>query len=259
MIIIASIIMAVVCIVPAVTVPVVLHARHSHHSQSEALSNGLALRIMPLGASITWGTLSTDGNGYRNDLRTNLTTGGNAVNMVGSRKHGTMADSDNEGWPGYVIDQVHDKARTSVPKWKPNVILVNAGTNDCLQNRNVTHAADRMRSMIDDLLVWSPRATIVLSTLIVNKDNKTEARVESVNEDYRALAGDLQANGTHLVLAEMHGSDGPQLADMADQTHPNDTGYAKMAAIWYAALREASNKDWLQQAENVGIPDNGGS
>lgn len=51
------------------------------------------LRIMPLGASITYGISSTDGNGYRKVLRDQLRYDGWRVNMVGSLFGGTMNDS----------------------------------------------------------------------------------------------------------------------------------------------------------------------
>lgn len=50
------------------------------------------LRILPLGASITWGTGSTTGNGYRKPLRDQLRFDGWNVNMVGSRAGGSMND-----------------------------------------------------------------------------------------------------------------------------------------------------------------------
>ncbi|KAK3935567.1 carbohydrate esterase [Diplogelasinospora grovesii] len=224
------------------------------------IGNGVPLRIMPLGASITWGMLSTDGNGYRNDLRTQLTAAGNLVNMVGNVHHGTMKDNDNEGWPGYRIDQVHAKATGSVPKWKPNVILLNAGTNDAGQNRNISAAGDRMEQLLTDLYSMSPRACIVLSTLLVNKKALTEANVLLINSQFRAVADKLRRAGRRLILVDMHGDDGPQILDMADDTHPNDEGYRKMANIWYAGLVQASNAGCLQRAETVpDVPDNGGS
>lgn len=48
------------------------------------------LRIMPLGASITLGYKSTDGNGYREWLRRQLRYAGWQVDMVGSMRNGTM-------------------------------------------------------------------------------------------------------------------------------------------------------------------------
>jgi lysophospholipase L1-like esterase len=215
---------------------------------------------MPLGASITWGLASTDGNGYRNDLRQQLVSHGNPVKMAGSRQHGLMKDNDVEGWPGFVIEQVHAKATKSVPNWKPNVILVNAGTNDCAQNRNVSSTGMRTESMLDDLFQMSPRTTIILSSLIVNKNPAIEAHVLNVNQQFSAVAQKMRANGKALVFADMHGDDGPQLSDLSDGTHPTDVGYAKMANIWYSALVAASDEGFLQQAEQVpGIPDDGGS
>jgi hypothetical protein len=50
------------------------------------------LRVMPLGASVTQGVASTDGNGYRKWLREELRYQGWPVNMVGSKQDGTMRD-----------------------------------------------------------------------------------------------------------------------------------------------------------------------
>lgn len=51
------------------------------------------LRILPLGASITWGTGSTTGNGYRKPLYDELKKNGFEVEMVGSKEHGNMKDN----------------------------------------------------------------------------------------------------------------------------------------------------------------------
>jgi hypothetical protein len=51
------------------------------------------LRLMPLGASITYGQASSDGNGYRKALRQQLRWKGWKVNMVGSSQAGNMNDN----------------------------------------------------------------------------------------------------------------------------------------------------------------------
>ncbi|KAK3323849.1 SGNH hydrolase-type esterase domain-containing protein [Cercophora scortea] len=225
-----------------------------------SLGNGVPLRIMPLGASITWGQQSTDGNGYRDALRSQLTGGGNLVNMVGSRKGGNMKDNDVEGWPGYRIDQVHEKAISAVPKWKPNVILVNAGTNDAIQKYNLTTVGARFEDFLLDLYRMSPRASILVSTLILNKNAGTEAAAVRINTEIRAVSQKLRNAGRKLFLVEMHGEDGPRAADMADDTHPNDLGYRKMANLWYAGMIQLSDLRWLEKAEDVaGVPDDGGA
>lgn len=55
--------------------------------------NRVALRIMPLGASITAGYRSTDGNGYRKYLWEQLRYEGWEVDMVGSLRSGDMQDN----------------------------------------------------------------------------------------------------------------------------------------------------------------------
>jgi hypothetical protein len=51
------------------------------------------LRVMPLGASITYGYQSPTGNGYRKYLRDTLRSYGWPVNMVGTLQYGTMNDN----------------------------------------------------------------------------------------------------------------------------------------------------------------------
>lgn len=56
-------------------------------------SKPFMLRILPLGASITQGYKSKDGNGYRKWLRQQLRYAGWEVDMVGSRETGSMHDN----------------------------------------------------------------------------------------------------------------------------------------------------------------------
>ncbi|KAI0891358.1 carbohydrate esterase family 3 protein [Annulohypoxylon nitens] len=231
----------------------------THHSRSKGFGNGMPLRIMPLGASITYGYRSTDGNGYREDLRSQLEANGNKVNMVGDHPSGDMKDNDTEGWPGYRIDQVRTKADATVPKYKPNLVLINLGTNDAIQNKDVPNAGKRMADMLNDIYRDSPRATVVLSTLIVNSNKDAQARAKQINAQFKTVAADFQASKHRIVLVDMQSDAGPTLSDLnKDGTHPTDAGYKKMADIFYAGIKEADKQNYLQAAEKVnGMPDDG--
>ncbi|KAH6634952.1 carbohydrate esterase family 3 protein [Chaetomium sp. MPI-SDFR-AT-0129] len=259
-------------LVAALTSPLALHGIASTSSTASPtalglrsttpLGHGVPLRIMPLGASITYGTASTDGNGYRASLRSQIVSGpGNPVNMVGSEQVGTMVDNDVEGWPGYRIEQVHEQAllAASTPQWHPNVFLINAGTNDAAQHYHVSAAGDRMEAMLDDLWRISPRAVVVLSTLLVNRNASTEANVGIINTQLQALATKLRfRQGRRIVLVDMHSEAGPGTADLVDGTHPNDGGYVKMANIWFQGLVVASDLGWLLPPQWLdGVPDDG--
>lgn len=99
---------------------------------------GAAIRIMPLGDSITYDNNVDDEPptnpnarpieeriGYRLPLWLNLTAGGYDVDFVGSVEAGQDAgqdadppfDPDNEGHPGYTADQVADFIYDGINGW----------------------------------------------------------------------------------------------------------------------------------------------
>ncbi|KAH6898667.1 SGNH hydrolase-type esterase domain-containing protein [Thelonectria olida] len=207
------------------------------------------LRLMPLGASITRGKGSEDGNGYRKYLRDLLVADGNDVDMVGTQKSGSMNDNEHEGWDGLRIDQVYEKAQKSVPERLPNLITINAGTNDCAQDYDIDGAADRMLEMLEFLWDASPKASIILSTLLVNGDSDIEERVLEVNKQLTTLGKNMTAKSKKLILVDMHSSDGPQEDDLVDGTHPNSDGYEKMAKIWFEGIEEAASRGWLESPQ----------
>jgi lysophospholipase L1-like esterase len=210
-----------------------------------AVAQNVDLRIMPLGASITNGVGSSSGNGYRQFLLESLNGAGFPVDYVGSQQSGDMPDRDNEGYPGARIDEVQERAAAAVQASRPNVYAINAGTNDAAQDRDINNAGLRMASLLDSLWAVTPDATVLLSTLIINTDGGVDSRVQVINAQYIGLAADWRAQGRKIVLVDMHGPEGPQPEDMNDPTHPNDTGFAKMAALWFNGIQDANASGFL--------------
>lgn len=205
-----------------------------------------SLRLMSLGGSITHGVGSSDQNGYRQELLKLLHASGFDVRMVGSRKAGSMSNNDHEGWRGFRIDQIETRAQASAQKLKPNIFAINAGSNDCLQDHELGAARSRMGRLLDGLWRASPGSTVVLSSLLVNRDGKIDARVKAFNAELEALATTLEGEGRKIVFADMHGAEGPAVDDLGeDGTHPNDAGYRIMAGIWLPAIQKASDKGFL--------------
>ena len=134
-----------------------------------------------------------------------------------------------------------------VPLYKPNLVLINAGTNDATQGYYVDSTGDRLRAMINYIFDTVPNTCVVLSTLLPNTLNP--GNVALINSQYRALAQDLIANGKRLILVEFDNG-WLTTADLVDTTHPTDFGYRKMAAQWFQAISEAESKGWLSAPSN---------
>ena len=128
-------------------------------------------------------------------------------------------------------------ADATIPE-QPNVVLINAGTNDCIQNYNVSTAHERMRSLVEKLFAEIPGTTVVLSTLLPNAVDSVDERVDSVNEKFRELVATLSSSGStaegaegqRIVLAEMNNGYITRDELVEDGIHPNKEGYNKMAA-----------------------------
>ncbi|KUJ13005.1 GDSL-like Lipase/Acylhydrolase, partial [Mollisia scopiformis] len=202
-------------------------------------------RIMALGASVTFGTGSTTGDSYRKDLQDLLVANGNTVEYVGSRKNGNFSNNAVEAVPGFVISQVAALANVSVPKYKPNLVLVDAGTNNCNKGGTVPDAGTNVTILINNIFRQSPNATVILTTILVNSVAEQDACRVTVNTQYTALADAMQAAGMKMVLVDMRGPGGPLVTDLADGRHPNDAGYVKMSNIWFGGIQQVISKGFL--------------
>ncbi|QYT04935.1 Carbohydrate esterase family 3 protein [Trichoderma simmonsii] len=203
------------------------------------------MRLMPLGGSITYGVESSDKNGYRKYLQDMLIADGNNVTMVGSRSAGSMSNNHHEGWRGFRIDQIESKAKNSVQHLMPNLITINAGSNDCIQDFDIERIGKRMGNMLDVIWAASPNSTIILSNLVLSLDTEVESRIKWANGQFRGIALSKQREGRRIVFADMHSQWGPKENDISDGTHPNDQGYYKMAKIWYNSILEAMAKGFI--------------
>ena len=170
-----------------------------------SFNNGMQLRILPLGASIVYGQNSPDGNGFRYGLRNQLISNGNPVNMIGSVTTGNMVDGQCEGWPGYVIAQVADRASLSIPD-QPNLVLLHAGTNDAVQSLDIQNAASRLASLIDHLFDTIPGVTIIASTLLPNGNANTQANIQIYNSQIPAIIKARQSAGKKITYVDFSSS-----------------------------------------------------
>jgi len=196
------------------------------------------LRIMPLGDSITYGA-STAG-GYRLPLYVSLTNAGYNVDYVGTRNDNGAAglpDSDHEGLSGWTIGQLD----SNIIDWlfainDPDVVLLHIGTNDSGGGNAFTNAVDRLDNLVSKIATNRPNANIIVTSLMPRGEPNNAAITNYFNPYIPGKVAAQRALGRKVFFLDMHAY--LTTNDMYDTPplHPSATGYAKMAAAWYASI-----------------------
>jgi lysophospholipase L1-like esterase len=233
------------------------------------------IRLMPLGNSITRGTICINGDifsctdiedslavGYRDSLYTMFADSGYVVDLVGSESGGwtLMEDSSHAGFPAIRDDQLADLLETGTSFftgtvtpgpylnfYPADIIVLSIGTNDVLAN-DTTDITDleRILNAIDDYEALSGNTVMVfLSRLLSHQDFPcgTHPGTNSYNARIDSLAAARIADGDSLVVVDMEcGAGIDYTTDMADQVHPNEDGYGKMAQTLFTVVEEYISK-----------------
>ena len=197
------------------------------------------ITIMPLGDSITRGSQSTGVNGYRRDLKDLLVSSGYDVNFVGSLQDGTFVDKQHEGWSGFTVKQIRDNVYRYLTNHPAQIILLHIGTNSISDDPSYT-TPDEVASLLDEIDRYSETAIVILAE-IINRNGyvcPSQSTTSAFNNSVKAMALNRindPVQPDKIVIVDMECSAGLNYnTDLADTVHPNDNGYEKMAAEWFA-------------------------
>jgi hypothetical protein len=158
------------------------------------------------------------------------------------------------------IDQIRTAVGQSI-RFQPNIIVINAGTNDCTQNWDVGNAGARYGAMLDKLFNDIPGVTIVVSTVLPGTVSGIVNNRGSVNAQIRQLVSDRRySRGQKVVLADTDSPAGFFTTDhlTGDGIHPNDEGHQRLAAIFHRAIREARRAGFVSEPKDTGMSDEPG-
>lgn len=208
-----------------------------------------AVRIMPLGDSITLGTYtSTTPNigesiGYRRKLYRDLADLGGTrfgINFIGSLSHGLSAnppigDPEHEGHGGASSNDIAGQISNWLANNSPDIILLHIGTN------NFTTDPSGVTAILDQISAWESAnypvwvyiAKIIQTATgdldVTTFNNNVETAIASRGNSRITMVN--QQTGAGLIYNVG--------ADMADNLHPNQSGYDKMADKWRTDLLAA--------------------
>lgn len=194
------------------------------------------VRIMPLGDSITRGWYGSPGaNGYRKPLYLNLINHGYSVDFVGGQIDGDFADRNHEGHDGWhAAGGSGGGLLPNVYNWltanPADIVLLHIGTNDITYG---DQDVNEVNGILDEIDRYSTDITVILA-LIINRVPYSQVTTQ-YNNSLNQMALNRIAGGDDITIVNMENALNYS-TDMADSLHPNDSGYAKMADVWFAAL-----------------------
>lgn len=205
-------------------------------------SSGSAVRVMPLGDSITGSP-----GCWRALLWQQLQQAGHTeVDFVGTlpaQGCGFTYDGDNEGHGGYLATNIANQGL--LPGWlaatDPDVVLMHLGTNDVWSSLPPATILASFTTLVAQMRASNPAMKILVAQILpMNPSNCAECaqRVTAFNAAIPAwAAGITTAASPVTVVDQWTGFD--TAIDTADGVHPDDSGNVKIAARWYPALTAA--------------------
>ena len=147
------------------------------------------ISIMAIGDSITDGYGVT--GSYRKYLYNELTKKGYSVDMVGSKGNNFTAeftdsetgesftyDDDNTGYSGYAIKEYPGrngiletlKSTDCLAKCEPDIVILQIGTNDVIDNHDMDNAPKRLQELIEYIMENIPESSSLFVTTIPDVD-----------------------------------------------------------------------------------------
>lgn len=211
-------------------------------------TNGDPCIVLPFGDSITDGVGSTDLSGYRAPLFELVVQANQKLTFVGSRSSGPNQvagqpfPKNHEGHPGWTIDPGYvsygEGIRQLIPSPAfdtiPHIVLLMIGTNDVNSDHGTDMIADRLETLLDDIVGVVPDALVVVA--IPTPLSWNPSSLQNYSARIPEIVEARVAQGQHMVVADMSKMPTNNLG--SDGVHPNDQGYDYMAGVWYEVLKD---------------------
>src|SRR5690606_19899287 len=116
----------------------------------------------------------------------------------------------------------------------PHIVLLMIGTNDVSAEQGTDRIAERLETLLDDIVATAPDALTVVA--IPTPISWNPVALQTYSQRIPEIVDERAARGEHMMLADMSKMPGNNLA--SDGLHPNDQGYTYMAQVWYDVIGE---------------------
>lgn len=210
---------------------------------------GTSLKIMPLGDSITSGTIGTNdkqSGGYRPELWNLLVASGLNIDFVGSisGKPSSLSSTRHEGHEGWKIQNIARHINGWLNTYEPDIIMLMIGTNDT-QKHSLKIMINQLSDLIDQITAQLPHARLIVASIPpihpAIKPISRCLRAIYFNTAIPSIVNSKVAQGKKVHFADMSSLSVNDLTsslglNLDNGLHPNAEGYRKIANFWYGAV-----------------------
>ena len=230
-------------------------------------TDGTACKIMPFGDSITDGYNGDTQGGYRVELFRLAHSAGKNITFVGSGSNGpATVDSvafppHHEGHSGWTIyPETSGRYRDGISyclsantnskclasnsvmrEYKPDIVLLMIGTNDCIDSYDMANAPTRLGTLIDTIYDQLPNVLIVVAQPIPssglaskNYDTNLSDRIKTYDDAIPSVVKARKDKGKNIMIVDMFTPFNPNKTTLLeDEWHPTVAGYVLIATQWW--------------------------
>jgi lysophospholipase L1-like esterase len=104
----------------------------------------------------------------------------------------------------------------------------------------VANAPMRLAALIDSITSTDPKLLLAVAQIIPSQTDTLNTTIRAYNAAIPALVQARATAGKHVVMVDMYDAftaiANYKTADLSDNLHPNDAGYAVMGGVWYAQI-----------------------
>lgn len=196
------------------------------------------LKVMALGDSITVGTGSSHGGGYRSTFWVRMRDAGFEVDMVGGKVDGPDTfDNRHQGYAQMPLHELSADVHEKLRMYQPDVVLLLTGTDEARSHSFSPHAfAANLGVMIDRIFTAKRDVKLLISTVPPARFGRSnQGTKRALNELLRRTVRERGERGEAVFLVESFATLDPT-RDMADTDHPNDAGYERIGEAFADAL-----------------------
>lgn len=143
---------------------------------------------------------------------------------------------------GRKMDQMTKSLQKSLPEWKPDVILLHAGTNDVAPHLHTPPGCpEKMDVLLDTIHEACPGAATIVAGIIPAAFR--EDQIKTFNKSVSEIVDRRRRDGQRFFFLDFYPG-WPKDAHN-DLVHPNEAGFRHMAELWKSGLESINGLGWI--------------